>query len=398
LATDEHEQAERVARRALEIFGLPDPARADETAGQAAMRVLTAQGLEPVASCVWAHDPQVPAALRGALRQEFLRSLVGHRAAVGALVRLHEAFASAGISYALLKGPHLHEAFYADLGGRPYGDLDVAVSPGDADRATALMTGLGYRSEGGRFFHLVMRRFHFHETFRPARPGDRPVELHWALVDRFNLTRIDVRAVLVRARAFEMAGVPVRVPEPGDLLLYLCVHAAKHGLFNAPALRAGRPPAWFFTRTGGNRLIWFLDLWRLLDAMAHATDWPALAARVREWNILDEVSSTLALLDRVFPESPARVALARLDLPEPVAPATALERVSLALADRASARATAMSRRAFFRPSRFLSFIHAIFPRPGDLLRYHRSRSRALLPLLYLVHPPAIILRQFTAW
>ena len=97
-----------------------------------------------------------------------------------------------------------------------------------------------------------------------GRPGRPAIELHWSLVDRANLYRIDDEGVLVRAEEYRDGDVSFRALSCEDNLIYLLLHVAKHGLMNPVGLRTGQDPAWFMARGAGNRFIWFCDIDLLL--------------------------------------------------------------------------------------------------------------------------------------
>lgn len=304
-----------------------------------------------------------------------LQSIATLREAAGAL-------AGAGIPYVVLKGPAL--AGLHPGAERPTTDIDVLVGAADVERAAQALAAAGYAARGGGG-----RRFHFHTVLEPRVKGRLPIELHWDLVDRVNLHRVDAAEVLRRRRELQADGVSFFVPAPEDTLLYLALHAAKHGIFNRAGLRGGRPAAWFCRPLLGNRLLWFSDIWRLLAAWGDSLDWDAMRERAGRWNIGEEIAETLGVLRLLLPDSGAQVALTRLGLGEGTAVGSHTgprSRDSAALRLVLSGAMT-MHRSLHFRPARLAGLARVLAPSPARLRRYWLPASRAPLPLLYLRHP-----------
>ncbi len=357
----------------------------------AAARELNRHGLTPLAAAALADDPAaagaVPAEVRAVLTRARHQAALFHQAALRALERLRPVLQSAGIPYAVLKGPHLYEAYYRDGCPRPSGDLDVLVRRRDLTRACARLREAGYTPAGGAWTRFVMRRIHFHQVLEPADKGLPKLELHDSLVDRANLYRIPDEEVLARAVAGPSATVTFPVLSPEDTLLYLALHAAKHGAFNAQGLRDGKPAEWFCRAASGNRLLWYLDLALLLRQDLPRLDAALVRERAVAWGIAEEFRDSLRVLARVFPESPATAALERLSRPgEPAAPAgRRAEGRSGSGPDRRMERGMNMSRW-FIRPVRLRLLGGVLVPPPEKLRAYYRA-PRWAVPLLYLWHP-----------
>jgi hypothetical protein len=172
---------------------------------------------------------------------------------------LVEALTASGIEVLPIKGPVLAVSAYGDPARRGVsGDLDLVVRRRDFERALACLLALGYtRHEGSSDAE------HEHEQWEseahllpPALPGTM-VELHTELIGNFHTAPVNLDAVFSRARTQTLFGVPMRVPAAEDLLLYLCLHGARH--------------LW-------SRLLWVCDV----DAVIRgepSLDWETLLAR-----------------------------------------------------------------------------------------------------------------------
>lgn len=348
---------------------------------------LTRHGLAPMAAAAFAGLSAPDAAAR-AIKMARTHAALAHRTALNVLAELAPRLRSAGIACAVLKGPHLYAAYYDADHPRVYGDIDLLVGRRDVDGALAVLSEIGYRAAGHAWSRRGLRRFHFHLSLRSERPGLPEIELHWALVDRVNLYRVDDEAALGRARPFAGAGVEFPVLSPEDTFLYLCLHTAKHGLLNRPGLRLRRDAAWFCAPVTGNRLIWFCDLWLLLRGDAGRIDWSAVADRCREWNVTDDVAACLAILGLLLPDCGAAEIAGRLgivlDAPRAALADRLLERLATA---RWFREAMDMHAELFFRPARLLFVARLLFPPPAELRAFYRRPARWTLPVLYLQHP-----------
>jgi Uncharacterised nucleotidyltransferase len=151
------------------------------------------------------------------------------------------------------KGPVLAEAIYGDLALREFSDLDILIRPGDVQRARLALGDLGYA------LNVQLSRAHepayltsgYEYTFDgPA--GKNLLEIQWAILPRFYAVDFSLEAIFERAAFAELGGRRVLTLCPEDLLLALCVHAAKH--------------AW-------TRLCWLRDI---AAVVSQSIDWTAV--------------------------------------------------------------------------------------------------------------------------
>jgi len=331
---------------------------------------------------------QVPAQVVTQLKQIAYRGAITHNAALAALGDVDRALRSAQIRYAVLKGPYLYEALYRDRFPRDYEDLDILVAPEHVDQAVSLLHSVGYNVVGRAWTQAALRRGHFHLALHAGVAGRPPIELHWSLVDRANLYRIPDADVVARVRDFRAGDRTFSVLSAEDELIYLCLHAAKHGVLNGTALKHGLPPEWFCRASSGNCLIWFLDLELFLRNEMDHLDWQAIAVRSREWNVADEVIQCMEVLRALQPESVAAAAINRLGgTIEMPAQKTGGVLFRTKAGERLIERSMQMNKFLFIRPVRLLMIGRLLFPPPRLLLRYYGTERAWLAPLLYLVHP-----------
>ena len=145
------------------------------------------------------------------------------------LLQIRSAFLTESIEFAVLKGPVLGVAFYDDLGLRPFGDLDILVRFDDVLRAKELLVGLGYRPDPPmsprqeRAFLAGQSAYEFFQDEKGFK-----VELHTALVHRRFDFHHDIERIWAQTTSTTIGNAPICMLGTDDLLLFLCVHGAKH--------------------------------------------------------------------------------------------------------------------------------------------------------------------------
>lgn len=320
--------------------------------------------------------------------------------AVATLQDLRSALGGDGIPYLIIKGPALSFALYDDDTPRTYADIDVVVKRADRDRAIESLARGSFQVAGGRLGQQLVRAGHFHIVLEPTGKARLKVELHWSLVDRANLYRIDGNEVFPRLRIIPAGGIEIPALAVGDELVYLCLHVIKHGVLNELALANKEPPEWFCGRISANRLGWFLDIQRLLERHGAELDWPSVRAQCERWNTIDEVTQCLAILDRLLPGGHAEKALEALGHSAETVEEAGRSVMSwfyrTGLGARLIQRSMAINRDFTLRPVRLFFIGTLLFPPGRKLLRYYRKEGRGWLALLFLAHPFMFIRKQFS--
>ena len=175
------------------------------------------------------------------------------------------ALAEADIPVILLKGADLAQTLYPNPALRPMGDLDLLVHKEDLDRAVDLAFQMGYQeavdSDPG-----VNRQFGHHIHLRNEKHVI--LELHWGLVGGEYDQRSPPMAWVwsqvhqpefqeLDKRQFQMLDAPAHI-------LFICAHMAlQHGLSEA-------------------RLIWFYDVYLLLQSYGDRMIWNKLLSGARQ--------------------------------------------------------------------------------------------------------------------
>lgn len=132
--------------------------------------------------------------------------------------RAIEALRAMGIEVLLLKGAALISAFYRDPGGRPLGDVDIAVPPARVADAVRALRAAGFAPVEDEPERLLATR---HSLAFRDRDG-REVDLHRGMLWRAGLDDEFWRGSVER----EVDGARVRILDRADQLLHVCAHGA----------------------------------------------------------------------------------------------------------------------------------------------------------------------------
>jgi putative nucleotidyltransferase-like protein len=150
-----------------------------------------------------------------------------------------------GIRTLPLKGPTLAVAAYGNLALREFVDLDLLVRREDALRSRQVLIKKGYipvLQLNAKWEEAYMRAY---DEFGLCGPdGHSLVELHWAITPRYFSCAPDIGQYWERATSVNLGGRNIPTLVADDLLLVLCLHAAKHCW---PRLSMVSDVAWLMT-------------------------------------------------------------------------------------------------------------------------------------------------------
>ena len=145
------------------------------------------------------------------------------------LTKIARCFERRGIEFLAHKGPALAQLLYGNPAMRQFGDLDIIVRPRDFVRAKNALMESGY-DPGLRLSPRQEKSFlrSGYECSFGLNSERNLLELQWQIVPRFYSIGFDIDALFSRSVQIDLDGVPLRTMRHEDLLLVLCVHAAKH--------------------------------------------------------------------------------------------------------------------------------------------------------------------------
>ena len=189
-----------------------------------------------------------------------------------------------------MKGLWVSCNLYGQAAMRPGHDLDFLVRWERLDESIALLEGVGF----GRYWPDTLpdefyKRHHLHLEL--SLPDCWTwVEVHWAFDHPRTRLTIDYEAVMDRTTAGELLGVPIREPNPADLLLYLSVHLVKHMVFLPSVIEQPDLPRLILAE---GQMMHFLDIAEALKVYAGEIDWLLLIELAETYGGVNILGSTL---------------------------------------------------------------------------------------------------------
>jgi hypothetical protein len=174
-------------------------------------------------------SPLIPARTFDALRSRYRDSARKALWFAAELVRIAGHLESAGIKALPYKGPVLAQTLYGEITQRQFSDLDILILPEDVHKAKAASLDLGYKTQIDLAPHIQKAFIEtgYEHSFR-SQQGSNLLELQWRITPRFYCFDFDVARLFQRAGEINFGGRLMRTLRLEDLLLVLCVHAAKH--------------------------------------------------------------------------------------------------------------------------------------------------------------------------
>ena len=204
-------------------------ARRGELDWERLARLADRHGVLPQVYSALAQAGEAPCAALSGLRPMYERSVHQALWLTRELLRIIECFESHGIRALAHKGPALAQILYGNVTSRQFADLDILVSPDDLPKVRACLAELGYEASL-KLSHSEERAYmdagyEFVFDFGEHR---NLLEIQWRILPRFYAVGFTIERFFDRAIAVELCGRAVRTLCPEDLMLVLCVHAAKH--------------------------------------------------------------------------------------------------------------------------------------------------------------------------
>jgi len=146
------------------------------------------------------------------------------------LLRILGKLKSCGIVALPYKGPVLAQLLYGNVTQRQFSDLDLLIQSSDLPRIKSALAELGFEP-GVQLTQREEREYveSGYEYAFDCAHGRNLVEVQWRILPRFYCVDFDVDGFFERAITLSLGGTTLRTLCAEDLLIVLCVHAAKHG-------------------------------------------------------------------------------------------------------------------------------------------------------------------------
>ncbi len=204
------------------------------------------------------------------------------------LVRVLARLSEAQIPVIPLKGVVLAESLYGDVALRTCADIDILVRPEDLEQSLRILRSAGYSDAFAAppSLRLLARYGRDCALVREDVRCVCPLQVHCGLIWGGPAERRLLAEIWSRASRRPFQGAPAYALSPADELLYLAVHAARHGL---------------------STFKWITDL-----------DWLVSRGKL-DWNVALNEARTLGWYDAVGFSLAACANLLDTPIPEPLA-------------------------------------------------------------------------------
>jgi hypothetical protein len=172
---------------------------------------------------------EVPASIRSAIRARFEHHERRMLRFTAELARILRQFDHHGIQVLSHKGAALGQLLYGEAAMRQFGDLDFLVKTADVPRARSALNELGYvpRLQLSPRQETEYLRSGYEYVFG-LNAERNLVEVQWQILPRFYSINFEMEALFARSIDLDLDGLRLRTLGREDLVLVLCVHAAKH--------------------------------------------------------------------------------------------------------------------------------------------------------------------------
>jgi len=203
----------------------------------------------------------VPAYVMDILRHDYQMISARNIFLKSELAKILESFETNGIPMLPIKGPLLAELGYEDVSIRHFDDLDVLIREQDALAAIELLLSRGFLPKVGLVKNPWDSILSCEEEVGFNSPcGKFSVDIHWQIVPRIFLSKMDPKGFWRRAYTTRLEELPVASLCIEDLILLLSIHGMQH--------------LW-------GRHLWICDIAQLIRKNSEM-DWERLFQRARE--------------------------------------------------------------------------------------------------------------------
>ena len=223
-------------------------------------------------------EQNLPAAVLGKFQDEVRAATRTALWLTREMFRILEQFKARNVDALPYKGPVLAELLYGDVAARQFNDIDILIRARDIPIAVAGLHELGY--EPGITLTPRQARAYLRSGYEYTFDGPHGrnlIEVQWNLLPHFYSVDVNMEDLFARSQAQSISGRSVQSLSPEDLLIVLCLHAAKH--------------AW-------TQLSWLSDIATL--ATDRRLDWDFINNTARKLRIQKILGVTFLLCERLW--------------------------------------------------------------------------------------------------
>lgn len=246
------------------------------------VQYLDHQAIAPLAYSRLQSDAELwsalPPAAQEQLQQRYLYNAQRNLQIYYQFLKLVKTLRLAGIPVIILKGVFLAYAVYEDRALRPMADVDILVRRSDVEGVESALLAAGYQLSQWKHRDWCLKN-HYHLSY--IHPGvNVNIEIHWHILRPGTPYGLEIEELWQQAQPITMAGVELWALSPEHLLLYQCLHIAKHAF--------------------GLGLRHFCDLAAILGRYQGQIDWLQVQREADRWHIAKAVYLSLYFTHEFF--------------------------------------------------------------------------------------------------
>ena len=177
------------------------------------------------------------------METKYIETVDKNKTTFGSLVKVLKVFNKSGINeIILLKGSHIAQFVYGDIGLRAMRDIDVLVRKEDLHKSVELLFQIGYglhkrfKAQKDTEIEKLIRAYKGHVPALSHPNGIKKIDIHWAIT-KSSLFNINTDLLWQRVKTKNINGTNVLVLSPEDLLLHLSIHLSHDHKFKSKAIR-----------------------------------------------------------------------------------------------------------------------------------------------------------------
>ena len=249
----------------------------------------------------------MPASIWSAIRARFEHQERRVLRFTAELARILQQFDHHGIQVLAHKGAALGQLLYDNPAMRQFGDLDFLMRADDVTRARSALKELGYAPKLQLSSRQEKEYLRSGYEYVFGLSADRNlVEVQWQILPRFYSINFDMEALFARSTELDLDGLRLRTLGKEDLMLVLCVHAAKHEWAQLGTVRD-------------------IATFACLDL-----DWSWIEAEARRLGVMRILAVSLSLAGSLFSSDLAALPLLKAEICNAREIAAAIERKTIA--------------------------------------------------------------------
>lgn len=220
----------------------------------------------------------IPAYLQERLQQRYLGSAYRNLRLYQYFLTLLRTLNQSNVPVIVLKGVYLAYSLYEDRALRPMTDIDMLVKQGDVAETERVLQTLGYTLRDWKN-HTWCLRNHYHLSYQQPE-AQVNIEVHWHIQRPKAPYLVNIEELWQKAQPVTMAGAQAWALSYEHLVLYHCLHIAKHGF--------------------GVGLRPFFDLVVIMKKFGTQIDWSQVQAEAQTWRISKALYLSLFFIQEFF--------------------------------------------------------------------------------------------------